>query len=429
MTFMKNGFFIGILAVFFFAMGVGIVSAGASLEQDPFTEFRLTADDPSGEKEFGRSVAIDGDLLAVGAGGDGYIGTVYLYKRHGMGYVHEAELDFPDPIPEMCPQPGIIGNCSEFGRTVAIQGNTVFVGARFAPVDTSTGTLNAGAVYVFRKHGDFWQYEDKIVSPVPEEGDNFGRALAVQGNLLIVTARKTVNEEGAAFVYLYKGGMWVHMTNLVASDPTKNAYFGQSVDIQGDVIAIGARNTGPEKEGGFYIFRKSGDEWMEIAKVTSPDADSDAPDDEGKIVIDNQYGFTIAIEGDMIAVGARRANPDHLEDAGAVYVYSVKEDSVELITKLTASDASAFDEFGQSVAFGGDVLAVGAWKDDNKQGSIYLFSRKGDQWVETNKITASDGRKSDEFGYSLAAFGNRIVTGAHKARSGVGAAYVFPLKQ
>ncbi|MDD1688054.1 MAG: FG-GAP repeat protein, partial [Methanoregula sp.] len=84
---------------------------------------------------------------------------------------------------------------------------------------------------------------------------------------------------------------------------------------------------------------------------------------------------------------------------------------------------------GQSVAIGGDVIAVGAWKDDNKQGSIYLFSRKGGQWVETGRIMASDGLANDEFGFSLAAFGNRMVTGAHKADSGVGAAYVLPLKQ
>ena len=109
----------------------------------------------------------------------------------------------------------------------------------------------------------------------------------------------------------------------------------------------------------------------------------------------------------------------------------MKGDSVELVTKLTASDPSAFDEFGQSVAIAGDVIAVGTWKDDNKQGSIYLFHRMGGQWIETDRITASDGMANDEFGYSLAAFGNRMVTGAHKADyifKDRGTAYVLPLK-
>jgi hypothetical protein len=83
----------------------------------------------------------------------------------------------------------------------------------------------------------------------------------------------------------------------------------------------------------------------------------------------------------------------------------------------------------------GDVLAVGAWKDDIDanldQGSIYLFRQIGGQWIETGIITASDGMGGDEFGYSLAAQGNRMVTGAHKAdfidQNG-GAAYVLLLK-
>ena len=80
-------------------------------------------------------------------------------------------------------------------------------------------------------------------------------------------------------------------------------------------------------------------------------------------------------------------------------------------------------------------MAVGAWRTDingnANQGSIYLFRRIGGKWVETRKIIASDGMAGDEFGYSLAAQGNRMVTGAHKAdfiAENGGAAYVLTLK-
>lgn len=410
-----------LLSLLTMIMSASFVSAGmrvvpASLKQGSFTEFRLTADDVGTDAQCGRSVAMDGDLVAIGCGGDGAVGAVYLYKRQGMIYVPEAKLDYPDAIPVTCPEEDA-GHCPEFGRTVVIQGNTVLVGARFAQAGDLEG---AGAVYVFQKHGALWQFEDKIVSPAPEAEDNFGRAVAIQGNLLVVTARKTSDEEGAAYVFVYKGGRWISRATLVASDPTKEAYFGQSVDIQGDVIAIGARSANPSGAGAFYLFRRSGDGWIEIAKV--------APQNGKK---NDQYGFTIAMAGNTIVVGSRRADLDTLTDAGAAYVYSLKGDSVELVTKLTASDASAKDEFGQSAAIAGDVIAVGAWKDDNQQGSIYLFRRVGGQWIETNKITASDGMDGDEFGYSLSAFGNRMVTGAHTAdfiSQDGGAAYVLPLK-
>jgi hypothetical protein len=390
------------------AISVGIVSAEVQVvpaleKQGLFAEFRLTPTDAV--TEYGRSVAIDGDLVAVGAGGDGAVGAVYLYKRQGMTNVLVAKLVSPDATE---------GETPEFGRTVAIKGNMVIVGARFARADA---VERAGAVYVFGKHGDSWQFEDKIISPAPETEDNFGRALAIQGDSLVVTARKTSAEEGAAYVFVNTDGRWIHQATLVASDPTAGAYFGQSVDIQGDVMAISARNANPNSAGGFYLFRKSGDGWMEIAKVIPSD---------GKL--EDQYGFAIVMSGDTIAVGSRRADVNGVKDTGAAYVYSLKGDSVEFITKLTAKDKISGDQFGQSIAIAGDVIAVGAWKDDNRKGSIYLFRWMGDQWIETDKISASDAVAGDEFGYSLSAFGNRMVTGAHFADSGVGAAYVISIK-
>ena len=387
----------------------------AAVQQCPIGEVKLTADDPVTAAEFGRSVAIAGDLVAVGAGGanaDSVLGAgaVYLYKRQGLTYVPEAILVAPDAT-----------TGAEFGRIVAIKGNVVVVGARFAQVGTFS---KAGAAYVFRKYKGVWHLEEKIASPTPANEDNFGRALAVQGDVLVVTARKeniNASDVGAAYVYSYRGGAWMYQEKLTASDPSPGAYFGQSVAIQGDVLAIGARNADPNAAGAVYLFRPAGSGWVEFAKVTPPDG-----------ITDDQFAFTIALTGDVMAVGARRADLTGAKDAGAAYVYSVDQDSVDLVVKLTASDAKASDQFGQAIAIAGDVIAVGANRADigsNKdQGAIYLFRRLGNEWIETDKLTASDGIAGDEFGYSLAAFGNRMVTGAHTADSTEGVAYVLPLK-
>lgn len=77
------------------------------------------------------------------------------------------------------------------------------------------------------------------------------------------------------------------------------------------------------------------------------------------------------VAGNTIAVGARRDNLTATK-AGAVYVYSIKG-ACDLVAKLTANDAEKGDEFGQSVAFAGEILAIGVWKDDKGEGSIYLF--------------------------------------------------------
>jgi hypothetical protein len=132
------------------------------------------------------------------------------------------------------------------------------------------------------------------------------------------------------------------------------------------------------------------------------------------------------------AVGIGPPGTNCLSDAGAVIVYALNRESADPVTRLSFGDAQTGDEFGQSVAFTGDTLAVGAWKDDiggnADQGSIYLFRRAGGQWTEAGTITASDGVAKDEFGYSLAAVGNRLVTGAHVADAKAGAAYVLPVR-
>jgi len=401
----------------FFALGVSHIAVA---KQPQPNEVRLTANDPVADADFGRSVAIDGNLVAVGAGSATAgstinAGAVYLFKRQGQRYIQEAKLIAPDA------SSGEEGDGPEFGRAVAIQGNLVIVGARFAQV----GNLSkAGAVYVFRKHKGSWRYEEKITSPTPADEDNFGRALAIQGDTLVVTARKeksTANDVGAAYIYRYKGGRWVHTEKLTASDPAAGAYFGQSVAIQGNRLAIGARNADPNGAGAVYLFRRTADGWLEFAKVTPPDG-----------VSDDQFGFTVAMVGNEMAVGARRADLTGAKDAGAAYVYAVNRASAELVVKLTAGDFKKSDQFGQSIAMAGDIIAVGSNRADISanadQGAIYLFQRQGNTWVQTEKLTASDGLKGDEYGYSLSASGKNLVTGAHFADSTAGAAYVIPLK-
>jgi len=391
---------------------VGGVSA---LELSQAWELKLTADDLPPAADFGRSVAIDGNLVAVGAGGADAgpvtsAGAVYLFKRQGMAYFLEAKLIAPDATPG-----------AEFGRAVAIQGNRVIVGARFAQV----GTLSkAGAAYVFRETRGSWYLEAKITSPTPANEDNFGRALAIHGDLLVVTARKEnigADDVGAAYVFRHQGNGWIDEAKLTASDPTPGAYFGQSVAVRGDLIVVGARNADPNGAGAVYLFYRSGNQWLETAKLTPPDGKAD-----------DQFAFAITIAGNLIAVGARRADLPGAKDAGAAYLFAMTGNDADLLTKITAGDAKAGDQFGQSIAMTGDVFAVGANRADigaNKdQGAVYLFKRMGNEWVEEDKLTASDGMAGDELGYSLSAFGNFMATGAHLADSTQGAAYVIPLE-
>ena len=95
---------------------------------------------------------------------------------------------------------------------------------------------------------------------------------------------------------------------------------------------------------------------------------------------------------------------------GKVFVYRRDEGGVDNwgeVTKILASDGATDDEFGSSVSISGDTAIVGAYRDDDnagESGSAYVYRRDEgglDNWGEVFKITASDASANDNFGISV----------------------------
>jgi hypothetical protein len=142
------------------------------------------------------------------------------------------------------------------------------------------------------------------------------------------------------------------------------------------------------------------------------------------------HGFSVAIEGDLAAVGSYRSD-DGSADSGCVYLYQKVGDSWTEIAQLHASDADAGDFFGYSVALSGDTLIVGAVGDEeggSLSGSAYIFRDTGSGWTQVAKLTADDAAPGDLFGVSVALSGNVALIGASRddgAGESSGSVYVF----
>lgn len=152
---------------------------------------------------------------------------------------------------------------------------------------------------------------------------------------------------------------------------------------------------------------------------------SDAADDD-------EFAYALAQSGNLVVVGA------HLEDGagsnrGAAYVYDAGTGSE--VYKLTASDGENDDRFGLAVAVANRICIVGAPEEDGagtNRGAAYVFNLETGE--ELFKLTASDARNGDQFGYSVAIMGKRAIIGAWRAEGASespsadkGAAYVFDL--
>lgn len=141
----------------------------------------------------------------------------------------------------------------------------------------------------------------------------------------------------------------------------------------------------------------------------------------------DQFGISVAISGDTAIVGAD-GDDDGGVDSGCAYVLTRDADSWTVQAKLIASDATAGDQFGSSVAISGETVVVGAplnSENGAESGSAYVFTRSGTTWSQQAKLPASDVAAGDHFGCSVAISGDTVVVGSYLDYTDAGSVYVF----
>ncbi len=377
---------------------------------------KLTASDGAALDHFAFSVAISGDTVVVGAEfDDGGEGSAYIFVRSGTTWTQQAKLTASHQAAS-----------DLFGYSVGISGDTVVVGANFDDVGANA---DQGSAYVFMRSGTTWTQQQKLTASDGAAFDLFGFSVAISGDTVMVGALGddvgSNNSQGSAYVFVRSGVSWTQQAQLTASDGATNDEFGVSVGISGDTVVVGALadDVGANAEqGSAYVFVRSGTTWTQQAQLTA--SDGAALDD---------FGVSVAVSGDTVVVGADDDEVGANARQGSAYVFVRSGTTWTQQQKLTASDGAAFDHFGFSVAISGDTVVVGAYVGNvganTDQGSAYVFVRSGTTWTQQAQLTASDGAASDHFGVSIAISGDTVVVGADDDDVGAngeqGSAYVF----
>ena len=352
--------------------------------------------------QFGSTLAISGDYAVAGAYKhdlgcppdppppspptyDCDIGIGYVFERDGLAWTEVDTI-----------RPGSLDSGDEFGKAVAISGDVVVAGARLHNVEIDPYTyIEAGAVYVFRRDaGGAWLEEEMLTAMKSLGGgevgsdagseDEFGTSVAVDGDVIVVGAPKNDDFEsdagnsGSAYVYRYVSGAWEWEAKLLASDANEVDYFGESVGISGNWIVVGAYKEdadGIEDGGSVYVFHYDAvNGWQETQKLTAQD-DSGADD----IAAKDKFGSVVSISGDRLIVGAA-ANDDadpskDYTNSGVAYIYRLDDVTWVIERKLRPANNAKGDNFGQSVGINGDMAIIGAPKTDvvaSNSGSTYL---------------------------------------------------------
>lgn len=372
------------------------VSASAATDLD-----RWLPSDPVSWMNFGADVAMDGDLAAVGAphtaiDGLNYAGAVYLYRRQADGsWIEEAKL--VRPIPEIH---------DNFGSSVAVSGDRVAVGAPDLPYSSFTGPgavyvyrhlpdgswieeaelhgsnatvdsafgrevvldggrlvvganlASGGAAFAFEYSAGQWLEKERLQAPAGGfQWDGFGVALALQGDTLVVGASRLstdlIPDAGKAFVYHLGAQGWSLDAELTAPAPGDGDRFGAAVAVDGMTLLVGAPDDkvdGTWEAGTVYVYKHTPGGWAYQDRLLAP-----VP------VFGENFGSAVGVQGSVAAVGAPGSNLAGTA-SGAVYVFRFDEGWFGEAPFVPVG-GKAQGLFGRSLAMQADLALFGAWDD------------------------------------------------------------------
>ena len=344
-----------------------------------------------------------GEAVAV-SGDTAVIGAPFKYGFQGTAYVYVRSANGWVLQQELAASDAAGGD--NFGLAVAIDGDTIVIGAPSKQVGANG---QQGEAYVFVRSGGAWTQQATFVYSSGATGDLFGKAVAISGNTAVVGESQGGNGgTGAAFVFVRNGTTWNQQQKLTATGGAAGDVFGYSVSVSNGTALIGA----PERNGvrgSAFIFTSSGGTWSQVQELT---ASNTAPNDE--------FGISVSIDGDTALIGAHAKTVGANTFQGEAYVF-VRSSGWSEQQRLTASDGATNDFFGVSVSVNGDTALIGTLFKN----AAYVFTRKGIQWSQQQELTGSDTVSGDEFGISVSLSGVTAVIGADSHKAFQGSAYVF----
>ncbi|TAJ23452.1 MAG: hypothetical protein EPO68_03140 [Planctomycetota bacterium] len=366
--------------------------------------------------QFGRGLALSSDRLFVGSPGAGTwqlpIGGMQVYERAPSGeWNPTATLQAP------APNPG-----DEYGFAVASSGAWMIVGA---PSDQPTGaSLQTGVAYVYQRQPDAsWSLHAELAPPNGKFADIAGAAVVLRPGRALVAAPQrdfSTYDEGAAYLFeLGPSGQWTQSAELRATTPVTHAYLGLSAALQGDRALLGAPGAG---SGTAHVFeRLASGVWSEVATLQAPDPTHS-----------DMFGAALALDGERAAVGAYKHSHQGVK-RGAVYLYERSAGGAwNFVQELRSDNGTPGEQFGWSVALEGDALLVGAPGNNETvalSGRAYRFLRDAaGVWKQSDVFAMPALQQGAGYGLSAVLADGRCAVAAPFAAAGgvqVGRVFVY----
>jgi hypothetical protein len=400
------------------------------------TERKLTQSDASGG-QFGRGVTLSYDANYFVGGSNASndtpsnAGKGYVFLKTGAApsstYVQQAILQHDTPSTDDA------FTYNYDGVDINSDG-TYFIGG--ATTEDPVGATNGGKAYIFTRSGTSWSQQATLESSDVQGNDQFGIAVAINGDGTIAAVSSTGEDggagdplpaAGAAYIFTRSGSTWSQQVKLTASNAGASDQFGANIDMDeaGEYLLVSAHTEdGPTDSlsnvGCAYVFKRTGSSWTEQAILRPSDPVANAFFGRG----------TINTEGNICAISATGVG----SNAGAVYVFTRSGSAWTQQAKIT-SPGGGTTYFGIALAIneGNTIVARAARTSSllNFDGVLYVYqvtdpTDPNSSWTLKKTFKSSDIADGDNFGYSIEISKDGSVIGAGAITEGAnGSCYTF----
>lgn len=304
--------------------------------------------------------------------------------------------------------PGNISINAKLGSSTSMDGDYAAAGA---PYDSIAGKQHQGSVIIFQKLGGQWVQQAKIIANDGMAQDFFGYSVSLVANTLAVgayTASVGGIRQGAVYIYNRSGNDWVFQQKVFANDGAESNLFGYGVLLYQNSLYVGSPNhawNGAYNQGSVYVYNQVGNVWTAITQVNPTVAIPDA-----------YFGASLAMHGNTLVVGAPRANTYNTDD-GAAYAFIRSGNSFSQQNKFTFHSQN-FGYFGNAVAIENNLLVIscpngGSVVSGNPPGFLVTYLRTGTTWTPTDNDGPGSNKPDErEFGTKLLMMNGNLLASA-----------------
>jgi len=311
---------------------------------------------------FGKSISLYGEWLAISSVYDNdngnKSGSVYMYHLIDDNWIEHSKIIANDGMPY-----------DRFGYSLDLYEDILIVGAIF---DDDLGE-NSGSAYAHFLNNNEWVFTQKIYANINNDDNNFGIELSIYDNTLAVSSINAdidyLNQGVVDIFTLNSENIWSYNQTILSTNPNHYDYFGISIDIYKNLIAVGSYFDDQinNNSGAVYLYENNNNNWVAIDNITSEDA-----------YANDNFGLSLSVYDDWLAVGS--IDDDNGINSGSAYIYHKEDNGYIEKIKISASDGSEYDEFSGSIYLHSNNLIVGSKYDDDMgidSGSAYFFTYKG----------------------------------------------------